>query len=266
MEERLAAELHVNEDENIQSAHFARQDAVVARGEHITSSIVDDVALSPEVQALIERCMEGTEPWDKGEREYWQSQKLSPQQIQVVMLCVAGFKQVEIAKMLGLDAARVNVTCQHPYSKKIVAAMLPTTATRVIDIRTRMEVMAGQLMDHAFGLAIMSKDVKEVKDVTFGFLDRAGYGAVNKSATLNVSPKDLREASGSALTRMASALEESKVVDAVVMPGWKTPVPPEDPGQRVENDRFEADHPVPAEATQVLGVAPATLQRTGTHN
>lgn len=218
MDDQLAREVRLADDQPPQST----RDELV--------SVAGEASLRPEVQALIARCMDGSEPYPAGvERKYYEQQKFNSQNIQVVLLRAAGFKQVEIATMLEINPQRVNVTLNHPYGKKILHALLPQQVTRVIDIRTRMEEQAGQLMDHAFKLAVQSDDLKVVAPVTFGFLDRAGYNPVNKTQAAVGKPQDFIEAaSRGELNRLTSALDESNCVNSEVMPGWVAPRPPED--------------------------------------
>src|SRR5690349_18898461 len=57
-------------------------------------------ALSPEVQALIGRMLDGTEPQEQGRRVY-QVKKFSPQHVNIVLLRLAGFKPKEVAEILN---------------------------------------------------------------------------------------------------------------------------------------------------------------------
>jgi hypothetical protein len=188
-------------------------------------SALDDAILAPAIQALIARCIDGKEPYGR-DLKINEVQKFNSNHVQAVLLRVAGFRPREIAEMVGLGMQQVYLLMTHPYTKKIIKALVPEQTTRVINIRTRMEEQAAELMDHAFGLAMASQELKDVKDVTFGFLDRAGYGAVQKTANVSLSSKDL--ASEHTMSRVADALGESNLVDTVVMPNWTSPRPPEE--------------------------------------
>lgn len=237
----------------------------------------EDAGLSPEVQALIARCMNGTEPYEDeisgAVKKDWHQQKFSQLHVRMVMLKVAGFRNMEIADIFGQDVSRVSVTMAHPYAKKITRALIPKSAAKVIDLRSRLEIYSGELLDHAFALAMKSPDVKEVREVTFGFLDRAGYNVVTKTATAVVKPTELDSAGSTILGRMASALDESSAIDSAIMPNWKTPVPPDDSsmapseeGAPVPASDWDPARPEVAQPQRALAPFSEGSQRTGTDN
>lgn len=271
MEERLVQETQIVEPERLLTKHEIRRETAVAQGEFITSESVEESSLAPEVQELIARCMDGSEPYGR-ELKSNEAQKFNSIHIQIVMLRVAGFKQNEIAQMLSLGHMTVHITLKHPYGRKIMLALMPGSATRVLDIRTRMEMMASDLMDECFSLAMKSQDLKEVKDVTFGFLDRAGYNPVNKTAGVVGTPREFADAVST--TRLASALEESNFVDSTVMPSWRPPAPPEDsfsaPSSPLDPEPVNESAVKPKAATPLSESSPVSSTQgsrlTGTHN
>ena len=212
------------EDSLARETQIAEPTSVVTSADTVVAAL-EEATLAPAIQALISRCIDGTESYGR-DLKSWEVQKFNSNHVQAVLLRIAGFRPVEIATMVGLGQHAVYVLMGHPYTKKIIKALVPEQTTRVIDIRTRMEEQARELMDHAFGLAMKSEDLKPVADVTFGFLDRAGYGAVQKSANVSLSASDLT--SERTMSRLADALDESKRVDDVIMPGWVAPKPPEE--------------------------------------
>jgi predicted transcriptional regulator len=222
VEDRLRAEVSIAPSE-------AKHEVVEASGLNGLADATSDAALNPEVQALIARCMEGTEPLPQGVlRKTWENEKFNSRNVQVVMLRAAGFKQNEIAGMLDISPAWVSTTLAHPYAKKILYALLPHQGARVINIRTRLEEQSGELMDHLFGLAMKSEEIDDVKEVTFGFLDRAGYNPVAKSATAVGRPGDfVSQASSKEISRLADAMDESNSITSDIMPNFKPHAPPE---------------------------------------
>lgn len=191
-------------------------------------ALAEPSKISPAVQELIGRLMDGTEPRE-GENQEWryEVQRFTPQHLNICFLRAAGYRFGEIAKIVGAVSLTVANTLKHPYGKKLVLALAPANAVKVFDIRTRMEEHAAVLLEQLAVLARYSDDVEEVKGVTFGLLDRIGHGPVQKSVGVLGTPKDF-EADKPTLDRIASALDESRYIDSDIMPNWRSPRPPED--------------------------------------
>jgi hypothetical protein len=181
--------------------------------------------LAPDIQALIQRMFDGTEPTGR-ELKSWEVLKFNPRHVNIVVLRAAGFKGSEIEQITGYERANIYNTLSHPYGKKLVQAMQGQNSARVIDIRTRLEEYAGELLDHTFAMALKSEELEEVTKVTFGLLDRAGHSPRESKAD-RPKPEDIRP-SESVMTRLAEAMEGSKSVDSQVMPTWKPRRPPEE--------------------------------------
>jgi hypothetical protein len=104
---------------------------------------------------------------------------------------------------------------------------------RVLDIRTRMEGYASEFLDHLADLTLASEDLGEVRQASFGLLDRIGHGPLNKSVSATV-PASAFEDVGNAvheshpLNRLATAMEESNRVNTEVMPNFVSRRPPEE--------------------------------------
>ena len=239
---------------------LARETQIVET-QDLAPELGSDVAtLSSHAQELIHRCMDGTE--DMTGAKPWHVKKLNASHIQMLMLRAAGFKPAEISQMIGYEVQAIAQLMTHPYAKKIFKALVPDQYTRVIDIRTRMEAQASELMDKLFGMTFVSDDIKEVKDVTFGFLDRAGYNAVNKGVAVTATPKDLREAGESALSRLATAMDESNLVDSVVMPNYRPSKPPEE-GSRAGSRKFDLEGIEAGEGVGSSEVTQAAVSSSG---
>lgn len=192
--------------------------------------LVAERSFAPEVKELIQRCLDGTEPADL---KYWENDRFGPQHINAVVLRAAGFRSGEVAKALQMTAARASIILNHPYAKKIIAALVPANAVRVFDIRTKMEAYASELLDHLYDLSIGSEDLAEVRQAGFGLLDRIGHGPVNKSVSTNVPASAFGDEAGGSgdqkiLGRLAAAMEESNRLDREVMPNFKSQRPPEE--------------------------------------
>jgi hypothetical protein len=204
--------------------------ALVGRADDEIVEGVFEIKETPEVQELIKRCLDGTEPFDR-DRKYWQALKFGPQHVNIAVLRAAGFKPSEIAKTLHQCVSHISVVLHHPYARKIIHAIVPENSPRIIDIRTRLEAHASALLDHMVDLALKSEDVDAVRQVGFGLLDRVGHGPVQKTINASVPASAFMEgavAEHPSLGRLAAAMEESNRIDKEVMPGWKPSRPPEE--------------------------------------
>lgn len=220
MNERLESESRIAAPEQVAVGGLlpAAQASVAAEMDGISKEIDDDTKM------LISRCMDGTEVPSRPLRP-WEQQSFNPTNIQAVLLRSAGFKHHEIASLLGIDKVRVSITCAHPYGLAIIAAMMKQQAGRVIDIKTRLEQSAGEMLEKMMQMAAVETDLKIVQSVTFGLLDRSGYGPTQKiEATAKRSP--VLEPSN--IARLANALDESKRVDSSVMQHFVQKAPPMD--------------------------------------
>lgn len=193
-----------------------------------TLDALDVSRLSPEIQGLIHRCMDGSEP--HGPLAQYHVLKFSPMHVNIAVLRAAGFKGTEIAQITGATKQVVYTTLTHPYAKALRAALVPSNSARVIDIRTRIDEYAGELLDKVFGMALVSDSMEDVTKVTFGLLDRGGYAPKAAGA-----PGEVRDASGrgavvpeSTMSRLLSALEGSESIESQVMPTWVPRRPPEE--------------------------------------
>lgn len=192
-------------------------------GQRALNEELGEAQLTPVVMSLIERLMAGTEPFGR-ELKAWEVKAFSPVHINVCTLRAAGFKGVEIARICSLDSSRVSQILTHPYGVKLVGALVPRNSVRVLDIRTRLEEYAGDLLDRVYGQAMIDEDLEKVQKVTFGMLDRAGYNP--KPAVQSEKPSG--ELNDSTFRRLARALDESSQVDREVMPTWVPRRPPEE--------------------------------------
>lgn len=182
--------------------------------------------LPPEARELIKRCMAGTEPYGR-ELKYYESKTFSPTMINAIMLMAAGFKNRQVAKMLGVEQQRLSVVRRHPYGIKLLDCLLSRQGVRVLDLKTKLAEYSESLTDELYKQALLSQDLKTISKITFGMLDRAGYGPTTKVETTD-KRTPLESVGHSALSRLAAALEASDRVDSMVMPGRPTALPPVD--------------------------------------
>lgn len=211
---------------------------------------LDHSLMPPHVQELIKRCLDGSEPIDGPIPALAPKNKFFPHHVNIAVLRAAGFQSSEIAKIVGMSPLLVQHTVKHPYSIKLIAAIVPQNTARVIDIRTRLDKYGGVLLDELFQMALESDDMGEVREVTWGMLDRAGYG-VKKEATAAEKPRDGAIGSESTMKRLAAALDGSNTIKSEIMPQWKPTRPPDEvaeaatPAESFEASK-SADDPAPA--------------------
>lgn len=181
--------------------------------------------LTPETMELIQRLLDGTEAYGR-DLKAWEVQKFNPIHINVCVLRAAGFRGVEIAKILDLQQTTVSLTLTHPYGIKLVGALVPRSAVKVFDIKTRLEEQASELLDHVYSLAMKSEEVKDVANVTFGILDRAGYQPKSNTSSKEIPGSfSMQE---STMKRLERAMEGSAMVNKEVMPHWVPRKPPDE--------------------------------------
>lgn len=221
--ERLEAEVHLAEDPE----SFAAQ-VQACNDEEVGAS-----RLTPQVQEMMQRMMEGKEAYGRDLKPY-EPMKFTPLHFNICTLKAAGFRGNQISEMVGLEPARVSVILRHPYGLKLLAALVPKNSARVLDIRTKMVEYADELLDITFGQALKETDLDKVSKVTFGLLDRTGFGP--KAPTAGEKDKGTGLENATLLGRIAAAIDESKQVTSHVMPGYVQRRPPEEgvlPGSEV---------------------------------
>jgi predicted transcriptional regulator len=218
----------------------------------MTSSQLDDIAaeqqLDPEIRALIARCLDGTEDYGRELKSY-EPAKFSPINVATILLMSAGFRQVEAAEILGLQQTRVSVIAHHPYGRKLLSALMTKQSGRVLDIKTRLEQYAGELLDKIHLEAKASNNLGLVSKITFDMLDRAGFNPTQKIEARTTSTEVT--VTDNALNRLSNALEESRRVDSAIMPHMKASVPPAVGGEVIGASQQ-------ADAGDESGFAPST--------
>lgn len=253
MDERLEVEAQIappKARENLAQVEVGARDELVDG--------TDTSNLTTEAKELIERLLAGKEPYGR-DLKVGEPEKFSPIHINICTLRAAGFKGAEIAKILDLDASRVSIILRHPYGIKLVGALVPKNSFRVLDIRTRIDEYAGELLDRIYGKAMTEDDTSKVASVTFGLLDRAGYAV--KPAASDGRP-DKGVFSESTMKRLSRALDESREVDAVVMASW-VPKPPPDQGALPADDVYGSSPRRLSDGKATGEVAPDPLSAAG---
>ncbi len=231
MSERLESEVQVN------SPVIAEKASVSQRAE--SEELIGASTLPQEVQQLIDRMMQGTEPLDRPLRQN-EVMKFGPPHINMCMLRATGMKVREVAETGGWGYQHTYQTMMHPYAKKLVRVLTNVTGGKVFDIRERIEEYAGEMLDYTFALAMQETDLKVVKDITFGMLDRAGFAPKGESSGKDQKSSESMNADQSTLQRLAKAMEGSAMVNREVMPTWTPRRPPEEQFEQGEGSAESA--------------------------
>lgn len=232
----------------------------------------DDIAgedLPEDVKALIKRCMDGTEPKELAVRVQ-DPKTLSPRHINMCLLRAAGFKAGEIAGVMGLGLPAVANVLRCEYGKKVIRAVMYARGVRVLDIRTKLDEYASDILDQMYDLTVQSQDLETVSRVGFGLLDRAGYAAAGKGSSavnVNVNVPGGEASKESSFSRLANALDLSKSVDVSVMPKHTPSRPPDEVVQSPSADgaaSHQSDPPcVGSSDPSGGGKGPAATEPTG---
>lgn len=217
-EGRLESEVQI-------ASNGSAQELVAPVQDELLDVVTGDSRLSPEIQALIERCMSGDEPLGRALKP-GEVMKFNPNHVNMCVLRASGFRNQEIMQILNEGAGHISQILCHPYGVKLVKALTIRSSVKVFDIRTKMEEYAEDLLERSYGMAMIEEDLEKVSKVTFSMLDRAGY-APNQAA---VDPKAGGgfSVSDSTMKRLSRALEQSQQVKMEVMPGWVPRRPPDE--------------------------------------
>lgn len=224
-EVQLAPPPKVDDETALLDATTQFSPELIAEIESEIGTLIPDLneRLTPTVQALIARCMDGTEPMLRSLRP-WEPPKLSGLHVTALLMASAGFRGNFISDALNINRSRVSVIMRHPYGRKILRALFAQSGSMLLDMKSKLESYAHDLIDKVYDEAQKSSDLVTVAKVSFGMLDRAGYAprtaaAVAPSSTTVNVVVDQRD-------RLADALAESRQVDAMVMPTRKPSLPP----------------------------------------
>jgi hypothetical protein len=199
--------------------------ATAAGGKGLALDAATDARLSPEVMELIEHLLDGTEAYGR-DLKSWEMTKFNPIHINICVLKAAGFRGTEISKIVGMEQSNISQVLRHPYGIKLVAALVPRSAVKVFDIRTKLEEYASTLLDEVYKAALTCENIDVQARVTFGLLDRAGFQPKQGDGGLKAPPA--AGMSSPTMARLMRAMGESEIVDREVMPGRTPSVPPEE--------------------------------------
>jgi hypothetical protein len=145
------------------------------------------------IEELFDAALAGFLPRSR-DLKAWEPDKLNPRHLQVINLKAAGVSNKKIAEMLAISEPNVSVIVNHPDSQYILARIIAYAAENVVDVEARIRATAPLAHEKLVEILTTSPKQELVAKVAFGFLDRAGYGAVQKAEikqTVSISvPKE----------------------------------------------------------------------------
>lgn len=139
--------------------------------------------------------------------KYWENLTLKPQHIQMIVMKAAGYRNSVIAERFSMTQARVSVILNHPDAMSVLSRLVSFQAENLLDIKARIQAHAGEALDTVLTAMRQAKEPAVKSKIGFALLDRAGYGAVQKSETVHKLEMAKEEASG-----LIAALSESQNV------------------------------------------------------
>lgn len=115
--------------------------------------------------------------------------------------------------MIGYKTdATVSVILKHPYGRQLMAALLPYTAVQALNMKTKIQGYAAQLVDRLYEVGMDSEDEQVVARIGFGMMDRAGFSAPREA---KISHTHSMAAPAASINRLSQALEESMQVSQI---------------------------------------------------
>lgn len=163
-------------------------------------------ARAERMQLAMLEVMEGASA--RGRRlKYWENLRLKPKHMQMLLMKAAGYSNNKIAEQMDMTAARVSVIVNHPDAMYLLSHLVSYQAENLLDVKARIQAHAGEALDTA--LMLMRTAKPEVREkVAFKLLDRAGYGAVQKTEAVHKI-----EMSAPQAATLTAALRESAEVE-----------------------------------------------------
>lgn len=131
----------------------------------------------------------------EGQREkYWQPKKWTARHETIVRLHSTGLTNNQIARIVGMDPARVSVILSDPRAKPATREQLSRNGDTLAEVFSRIQAHAGEAFDVILDQAREAKDPRVQQKAAFGIMDRAGLAPVQKRVMLGAQlpPEMLR--------------------------------------------------------------------------
>ena len=140
--------------------------------------------------------------------KYWENLRLKPQHIQMIVMKAAGYRNNVIAERFGMTQARVSVILNHPDAMSVLSRLVSFQAENLLDIKARIQAHSGEALDTVLTAMRSAPEWKDRAKIGFSLLDRAGYGATQKSEVVHRLELPTHEAQ-----ELTLALRESQEIE-----------------------------------------------------
>lgn len=182
--------------------------------------------------------------------KYWENLRLKPIHMQMLLMKAAGYTNNKIAETIHYDPSRVSVVVNHPDAQYLLSHLVSYQAERLLDVNARIQAHAGEALDTA--LMLMRTGKEEVRErVSFKLLDRAGYGAVQKTEVSHRVEMAVAQADN-----LSAAVREAMKVEEMVEADWEVLEHPPEEGQDDEGGTSLED--LGSDASQDAGEPPTS--------
>jgi hypothetical protein len=180
---------------------------------HDLNEEFSDQARAARIQLAMMEVLEGSVSSGRA-KKYWENLKLKPVHVQMLLMKAAGSSNRAIAQQLGFAESRVSVIVNHPDAMFLLGVLVSAQAEVLLDVKTRIKAHAGEALDTVLHV-MRHGEAKDRLKAGFGLLDRAGYGAVQKSESTHRFEMPAKEANN-----LVSAMRESSELDDIEEADW----------------------------------------------
>lgn len=132
--------------------------------------------------------------------KYWQPKKWTARHETIVRLHSTGLTNNQIARIVGMDPARVSVILSDPRAKPATHEQLSKNGDTLAEVFSRIQAHAGDALDEVLAQMSSAGDVRVRQKAAFGIMDRAGLAPVQKRVMLGAQlPPEMLQGVMSAL-------------------------------------------------------------------
>lgn len=181
---------------------------------HDLNAEFSDEARAARIQTAMMQVLDGSISSGRA-LKYWENLKLKPVHVQMLLMKAAGSTNRAIAQQLGYDESRVSVIVNHPDAMYLLGVLVSAQAESLLDIKARVKAHAGEALDTVLHV-MRHGEAKDRLKAGFGLLDRAGYGAVQKSESTHRF-----EMPAAAANNLADAMKESLAIEKIAEAEWE---------------------------------------------
>ena len=155
----------------------AAAEAVAFAGQHETPA---DRARRARLKVIITQAMDGT--LQAGPLDRRHVKRFSNTHVAILLDIAGGMKYAEAAAKHGVSTHTVTILAQHPFSEIIFGELASISAERMTDPIARIRGVANEMVNTSLEIVRDPTTKKDLRHkIAADFLDRAGFGAVQKT-------------------------------------------------------------------------------------